>query len=364
MRRLVALFVIALLGATLFGASNHSSGLAVSGATVSPSTMRAELGVIATDTNVQCHLAALNPVSFAPGAGGASISASGASAWTNLRVEGLAIDQYVRRHFPFHPSGASLALARTSLETEMTQAALRRQYRCPGTSAQALDAMPAEMRSAEVEAQAASVYLLSQLNSTIAINNASLRAYYQSHLSSYQTICVSVAVVAPARVSAFLVAQKAGGSVATLARTFSVDVSAARGGSDGCFGPSSQYFAGVRSDTVSTALNSFPTTPLSIQYHGGTYAFFVAPTKRTTTPFAQAESVVLADVQNANAAKATSVKASILYAAAVAIDPSFGQWGLQSTGPSVFAPSTPRTADVGPARSITALSAARATPYK
>ncbi len=364
MRRLVALFVLALLGATLFGASNHSSGVAVSGSTLSPSTFRAELAVIATDLNLQCHVAALDPVSFAAGAGGASISATGASAWANLRVEGLAIDQYVKAHFQFHPTAASLALARSSLEAEMTQAVTNRQYHCSGTSAQAIDAMPAEMRSAQVEAQAASIFLISQLNSTIAINTASLQAYYTSHLSSYQSICVSVAVVAPAKVLAFQAAQKAGASVATLARTFSVDGSASRGGSDGCFGPTSQYFSGVRTDTATTALNTFPVTPLSISYNGGTYAFFVAPTKRTTTPFAQAESAVLADVQNANATKATAVKASILYQAAVAIDPSFGRWGLKSTGPSVFAPATPRSADVGPARSITALSTAGASTYK
>ena len=44
------------------------------------------------------------------------------------------------------------------------------------------------------------------------------------------------------------------------------------------------------------------------------------------------------------------VKQNILYQAAVAVDPAFGRWGLDSSGSVVFAPATPAAADVSAAR--------------
>jgi hypothetical protein len=351
-RRLVALLVIALLGATLYGLSNTSSGIKVNDATISNRTFRAELNAIATTPNVACYVTALAAANFVAGAGGASISATGASAWANLRIEGLAIDQYAVKRLKFHPTPAELARAQASLESELTQAASSNQP-CPGTAAQALAAMPAEMRAAQIKAQAASVFLIGKLNATIPLTPKALKAYYDSHTSSYDTICVSIALMAPTSVNAFVQAQKAGASVATLARKFSVDASGVKGGAYGCYAPSNSSYSGVRSDTASTPLDTFPATPQYINYNGGTYALFVAPTKRTTTPFKYAALAVLADVRNANASSANTVKQDILYQAAIAVDPAFGRWGLGSTGPSVFAPATPATADVSAAGALT-----------
>ncbi len=361
MRRLVALVVLSLLGAAFYGLSNSASGIRVNDTTLSGATFRAELSAIAGNTNLQCHLAALNPINYSPGAGGATISATGASAWANLRVEGLAIVQFVRAKFSFHPNAASEAQATTSLENELTQAALSRRYSCPGTAAQALASMPAEMRRAEVEAQDASVFLLSQLNSAIALNPASLQAYYGAHRSSYDTICVSVALVPATSFAAFRASQSVGMSVANLAKKYSTDRSSARGGRYGCYGPTSSSYRVVRADTVSTGLNRFPLIPLRANSGAG---LFVAPTRRSVTPFAVAESAVLSDVQNSNASKATSIKSSILYAAAIAVDPAYGRWGLASTGPGVFIPSTPATPLVGSNATLRALSTPSAATYK
>ncbi len=360
-RRLIALLVLSLAGAAAFGLSNASSGISVSGAGVTGSTFRSELAAIAATPTIECYLTGLAPANFTRGAGGATLAASGAAAWSNLRIEGIAIGQFVRRQWKYQPDARALAVATSSLEGEMTQAAAANQLNCPGTSAQALAEMPAEMRNAEIEAQAASLYLVSKLNSTIPLTTASMRAYYASHASSYDTICISVALVTPAQVAAFSNAQASGKSVAALARQFSVDSSAKNGGAYGCFAPSSSSYASVRADVVTTALNSFPTTPQSVVLSGTTYALYVAPTKRTTTPFAQAASMVLADLRNANASSANTVKEKILYQAAVAVDPAFGRWGLGTNGPTVFAPATPAAADV---KSAAALSTASASTYK
>lgn len=363
MRRLVALIVIALIGAIAFGISGNSSGIKVNGSAVSSPTFRTELRAISTTPTIQCYITALAPVSFSPGAGGASIAAVGASAWANLRIEGLAITEYVRSQLKFAPSAAQLAQAQNSLEAEMTQAALAKQYNCPGSSAQALALMPAEMRSSQVLGQAASLYLLSKINATIPLTLASMRTYYASHSSSYDTLCVSIALVPTSSVSAFSAAQVGGASVAQLAAQFSIDPSKTKGGAYGCFGPTNSQYSGVRNDVATTALDAFPKTPQIITYNGGTYALYVAPTKRTPTPFASAQNAVLSDLQTSNATSANTVKENILYRAAIAIavDPAFGRWGMNTTGPTVFAPATPATTDVG---SLSTLTASGAPSYK
>ena len=361
MRRLVTLFVVALLGASIFGLSGGSSGLNVSGTRVPARTMLAELAAISSTPTIQCYVTALDPVSFNAGAGGSSILATGASAWSNLRIEGLAISQYVQRRFHYVPNARDLAAAKSSLESEMAQAATAKSYTCPGSPAQALAAMPAEMSAAEVRDQATSLYLLTKLNATVPLTPASLQTYYVSHTAQYDTICVSVALVPPSSVSAFEAARTAGASVARLAAMFSVDPSKAQGGAYGCYAPTASSYSGVRTDTATTRLNTFATSPQYIRYHNGTYALFVAPTKRTTTPFAQSETAVLRDLQTTNANSAGTVKQEILYAAAVNVDPTFGRWGLTSSGPSVFAPATPAVSDV---TSLRALTSAAPTSYQ
>jgi hypothetical protein len=283
------------------------------------------------------------------------VNATGAAEWANLRVEGLAIDNFATTSLKFHPDAATLAKARTSLVSELTQAAANataqnpQNLPCQGTAATALAEMPTEMRNFEIAAQAASLDLVSKLNTTVPLTVASMQKYYSTHTADYDTICVSVAVVDPTQVTAFNQAQAQGMSVAQLAKKFSADPSAKKGGVYGCFAPSSTSYSGVRSATQSTALNKFPTTPEEITYDSTEAALFVAPTKRTTTPFAQAEPSILSDLENANATAANTQKESILYYSAVAVDPAFGRWGAGSSGEQVFAPATPSSNVVGSA---------------
>jgi len=293
--------------------------------------------------------------------------AGGAAAWANLRVEGIAINEYAAKNLKFHPDAATLAKAQTSLEGELSAAATSasqsgQSATCTGTSAQALAEMPNEMRNFEIDSQAASLDLVAKLNTTIPLTLTSMKQYFSAHLSNYDTICVSVALVAPTQVTAFNAAQAQGMSVAELAKKFSSDPTASKGGAYGCYAPGTSSFSAVRSDTISTALNTFPKTPQYINDNGSEAALFVAPTKRTPTTFATAESTVLSDVESANASNANTEKAQILYYSAIAIDPSFGRWGISSSGPTVFAPATPSSTVVGPT-TVSALSG-RAASYK
>ncbi len=358
MRRLVALFVLALVGATIYGLSGQSSGLTVNHTSLSSHDFLSELNAIEHHETLLCYVYVLDPsTGYEKGAGGDSMKATGAATWANLRVEGFAINQYVTSNLKYHPDAAQLAAAKVSLESEMTQQAASRSVTCPGTSAAALAEMPAEMRSAEIEAQATSLYLVGRIKHSIPLTTASMESYYAAHTSDYDTLCVSVAVVPLANATAFEQAQASGLSVAALAKKYSEDPSASKGGAYGCYAPSSKYYAGVRSDVASLALNTFSSTPSTINYSSSEADLFVAVTSRTTTPFAKAEPAVLADLQSLNAASASALKDNLLYRAAVHVDPAFGVWGASSAGPGVFAPATPPKSDVNSAKALTSSSA-------
>lgn len=361
MRRLIALLVVALLGAATYGLAGNSSAVAVSGTGVTNSSFANELRVISTTPLLQCYLQALGGQALAPGAGASTVTSASAAEWANMRVQGLAITQYVKRYFHYTPDATALTQATSSLEGEMTSAATSAGLSCPGTSVQALAAMPVEMRNAEIRDQATSTYYVSRLNGTIPVTLASIKTYYDSHVAQYDTLCVSIALVAPASLSAFTAAQAKGETVAQLAKQFSSDPSGAKGGAYGCYPPSNSSFASVRSDITGTKLNTFPKKYQVINYNGGQYALYVAPTSVTATPFAQAASAVLSDVQTLNASNAKTHEQNVLYLSAVSINPAFGQWGLGTAGPTVFAVSLPKPANVSAASILRTASTA---PYK
>jgi hypothetical protein len=358
MRRLVFFFVVALLGASVYGLTASSSAVAVSGASVSNSSFADELKAISTTPTLQCFMEALGNQSFSIGAGATTITSASAARWANMRIEGLAIEQYVKRYFHYTPNAQALAQATSSLEGEMTAAATSAGLSCPGTSVQAVAAMPSEMRKAEIEDQATSTYYISRLNGTIPVTLSSIKSYYASHVDRYDTICVSIALVSPSNLTAFTAAQAKGRTVAELAKQFSSDPSGAKGGAYGCYAPSNSSYASVRTDVTGTGLNTFPKNYQVINYNGGQYALFVAPTKVTVTPFANAASAVLSDIQTLNATNAKTQQENILYHSAVSINPAFGQWGPGTSGPSVFAAALPNAADVNAAKILRTATAA------
>ena len=361
MRRIIVLHVLALVGATAYGATSTSSAVDVNGQRVTNNTFTNELNAIASNPTLRCYVEALGGQAYSAGAGSHTITSSSSALWANMRVQGLAIGDYVKKYFKYSPNAAALAQATSSLEGEMTSSATSAGLTCPGTSVQALAAMPAEMRKTEILDQAMSTYFVSRLDRTIPLTLASLKTYYAQHSSRYDTLCVSIALVAPSNLSAFSAAQAKGATVSQLAKLYSSDPSGKTGGAYGCYPPSNSSFASVRADAGTTPLNTFPKQYQVINYNGGQYALYVAVTKRTPTPFSSAASAVLSDIQALNATNARSEQQRILFYAAVSINPAFGQWGLASNGPSVFATSKPAASDVSAAALLTT---PRPTSYK
>ena len=143
--------------------------------------------------------------------------------------------------------------------------------------------MPAEMRSAEIEAQATSLYLVGRIKHSIPLTTASMESYYAAHTSDYDTLCVSVAVVPLANATAFEQAQASGLSVAGLAKKYSRIPPLRRAARTAATRRAAKYYAGVRSDVASLALNTFSSTPSTINYSSSEADLFVAVTSRTTT---------------------------------------------------------------------------------
>ncbi len=356
---------MAVLGAGWYGLAASPSALAVNGTSVSPGELRAELTAFNAHPGLFCYISSLiNAAITKQGAGRDSVTAASEVQWMNLRLEGVAIDRYVATTLHHVPSASELASARVALEGELTQAAAHASQNCAGTAVQALADMPAAMRTAQIEDQASSAYLLSKLNATIALTPANIKTYYLAHRSNYDTLCIAVAIVPQASLSAFAASQAQGMSVPALAKKYSADpTSAAKGGAYGCFSPNSSAYASVRSDVGTTAVGHFPTTalPYTPTAGGPTYGLYVAATSKTPTPLATAQGTVISDIQTLNATAANSVKSGILANAAVTIDPAFGRWGVSTSGPSVFAPALP--AETGPA-TATQLTTASSTPYQ
>jgi len=363
-RRVLLVLVLAVVGAGWYGLAGGAPAISVNGTSVSARAFDAELSTFASQTGLYCYMSSLaNAAVSKPGAGNHAVTTASEVAWANLRVEGLAIANYVTRTYHYVPDAAQLSAATTALEGELAQAATQTGNSCPGTPAQALSAMPTEMRDAQILDQAMSMYLVSQLHATIPLTATSLKAYYLAHVARYDTLCVSVAIVAPNNVGLFHQAQLAGASMSQLAKKYSLDSSASRGGSYGCFAPSSSSYVSVRNDVGASALGHFPTTPIAYTPTAGgtTYALYVGASARTHNPFATAEGVVLSDVQTLNATAANAVKSSILYHAAVAIDPELGRWALTTTGPSIFAPAVPGESGPATTSQVTTVST---TPYQ
>ena len=179
---------------------------------------------------------------------------------------------------------------------------------CPGTPATALAEMPSEMRTAEIQSQATSAYLVAKVRGAIPLTSAAMKEYYNEHVSDYDTLCVSIALVPPTDVSAFRRPRLQGLSVATLAKTYSQDPSATKGGAYGCFAPSSSSYDSVRADVGTEGLNAFSSTPQYIDYNDSEYALYVAVTKRTVNPYSKVTSAVLSDLQSLNAEEASLEK--------------------------------------------------------
>lgn len=343
MRRILAFFLAAVVLAAGWGFHARSSAVLVNGQVISYPEIEAEFAAIAHKPLLQCYLGALAQNGFTSAAGADSTTTAAVASWVSLRVEGLAIGNYVRQHYHHVVSAKELESAKAALEGELTVLARQYSLTCPGTPAQAVAMMTPALRTAEVAGEANSLYLLSKLKTTTPLTVSALKRYYKAHQSSYTAICISVALVPAAKIPAFQAGIRAGQSVAALAKKFSSDPSATKGGSYGCYGPSSSAYAAVTADLKGVRLHHFSK---GFPYQSGSYGLYIAPDRIIRQSFAQSASAVLTAIKAANAKGANAVSQQLLYYAHVMIGDSLGLWSLLSTGPRVSPVRVPASNDV------------------
>ena len=344
MRRIVLVLIISLVGAGWAGHSLANTALRVDGTTVSEGTLRAELSAIAGSPSYQCYFSPLFGSDFQTTAGSAP-SAAAAAAWTNMRVEGVAIENYVVKNYHFQPSASVLAASEVSLLSEMNSAAATASLHCPA-SEMALRSLGAAVVHEQVYAHAASMELLRHLPPELSSTLAGQQAYFAQHSQDYDRVCVSIALIPAGAQSQFAAQAAAGVSVATLAKSFSADPSATSGGAYGCYGPADSAYPTVRGLVSGVALDKFNTTPRVQTYSGATYLLYVAPTSRTTSAFASVASLVLSDIQKYNATSAGLIQQALIYHSSIAVDSGLGIWGASNNAIGVYPVAQPNTSFV------------------
>jgi len=176
---------------------------------------------------------------------------------------------------------------------------------------------------------AASLDFIKLLQGTVALNEASLRAFYAEHPENYDSICFSYATVDSSNYSSFVADRHSGMSTASLAHKY---------GGSSCTSPGHQGYEVVRSQTLSQPLDTFPALPYIPQ--GASQGYFIAATSRTSNSFDTVSGQVLADARAYNAALAARSEASIIAASKVTIDPAFARWIDSQAKTAVL--STPR----------------------
>lgn len=320
--------VVLLVGAGFAGALVNTTGVSAGGATVSASTLRSELAVIATHPAFDCYLGpslASSEINVEVTATPAQIDAGTAAQWAALQVKGLAVEQYVKEHYGWHVTAAQLAAAQTSYASDLSNLAANDEVSCPTSASAAVAALPAWFRNGQLAQDAASQVFTEHVKGTVPLTKAGLEKVYDADPAAYDTICLALVEVPDgARKAAFLNASEHGHeSVAQLAKTYSIDSSAKSGGTLGCYAPSSGDYSAAAGYTKGVALNHFPTTP-QVDSQGDSY--FLTATARTPNSFAAVESVILQEALSANANLASEEQTALLQTESVTVSPEFGRW--------------------------------------
>ncbi len=329
MRRVVVVLVLALVGAGFAGRLVGANAAHAGDLSLSNSTSRAELSVLANSSSYQCYVNSEFAFNTSPSS--TSVNSAAAAAWAKVQIEALAFESYLRLKYHWSPSASDLAVARAGLLNDYTSAAASAAAstgtQCPATASAAFATLPKWFQDREVLRNAASIELLKRIGTVTPVTTAGLESFFNANPRLYDTICVSIAYVPAAQFNAFESARTSGASVASLARTYSADATTAKnGGALGCFAPSSTSYNSVRKFVINEPLNQFSPRYQPQQQGSAVYVLFVAPTKLTPSTFAASEQQVLSDVQLQNSNAAALAERAILNKANVALDPAFGVW--------------------------------------
>ena len=242
------------------------------------------------------------------------------------------------------PSATDLALAKAdligSMDSTLSQVASTA-YACPTSATAILDSMPADFVQRQVLAQANSEALLAH-EGGVALDDQSLRRYFEENRSHFDTVCVSGILLGNQATASSVRTQLEGGAnFADVAAFASQDASRTKGGALGCFTPGSANYQSVQTDVGSLAVGQI-TQPLASQ--NGKYVLLKV-TSRTPSTYESVRSVVRRTALGVDASRVSQQANNLVKNANIWIDPTYGTWNASKGG--VIPTTTPIPAVVG-----------------
>jgi len=345
-KRLFALAAVTCAGVLGAACDISPPAATVGKTTITRSQLDAQLSQVSTNSYAQCalELQGISLPSPLTGSGDDTVSSTFASFELSTMVLGRLVDgDLAARHQSVIP--ADIDAARADFAAELTPSS---QSSSPcGLSGPAL---VARLPRAFVDQQVR--FLAGQERLAVAvghvdISDAALRAYYQSHASQFQEICLSdIAVTDQAKAQQIHDAIANGSaSFATEAQQASIDTSSApNGGQLGCVASSVvvnsvilQAIAGLAPGQLSKPTFEPPT-------NGSMGVWFILRLDgRPLVPFDQAAPQIRQQILSGENALVSAEFTHITRHADVVIDPRYGSW---SSTQGVRPPLTPKPADL------------------
>jgi hypothetical protein len=349
-RRLLAVLALSVLGAGASACDLSPPAATVQGARISRSQLDAELSAVAHSPYAQCalELRGENLPATLSGAGDDTVSSQLASAVLSTLVLERLVDQRLRQlGHPVTP--ADLRNARADLTAQLTPATAGTSP-CPGGVAGGplIDRLPATFRSEEVRFLAAQERLAVTLGH-LDLSTPALLAYYRSHQSEFQELCLSdIAVSSESQAQSIRSAITSGMTTfASEAEQSSLDSqTAADGGQIPCL-PASE----VVNSSILSAISGLSPGQVSEPVFEDTSAsggpggvwFLLEVDSRPVIPFAQSQARIRQQLLSAQNASVAAEFSRLAKAAKVTVDPRYGSW---SPSAGIVPPPAPPAADL------------------
>jgi hypothetical protein len=383
-KRFILLLVVLAGGLVAAALAIPTNAAVVNGTAVSQAQLNSDVHAVAGSPDYQCflnsqtYLASQGSEEAPPvrGAGtgqnvGDNPTATSAFVSQSLQqeIDLETVNQLVARN-EVTVSQAQLTDARTVYEAEVTQVMAEvaqtaqgenPAFSCsvtgkPLTGAEVLSTLPASYVDRQVQ-YIASVTALREHFSGYGSTQAGLLRYYQTHLSAFDTGCLTVAVFTSQSDATTAKASVASGT------PFATVASATQGGGpQGCL-----VLAQVAGELPSTAhLQTLPLNTVSDPISDNGEYLLIEVTKRTHTDFSAVKTLVSQAVQQAGATKTQTALAAAQRHSSIDVNPQYGIW-VPVPG-QILTPLAPKVSDVPNAKAnepttLTPSSSSPASPF-
>jgi hypothetical protein len=378
MKRFLILLAVVAGGLALSAHSIPKYAAVVNGIAITQQKLNGDVTAIARSADYQCYLNAeeylasngqglLPPVDGAGQFSDGGLHTSVTMAFTASFLDTAIGHQLVlglAEHRHVVVTSQAVASARNALVHQITlamtnvlqtQVAANPRVNCglpqPLTGTEVLATMPTSFVDEEVHFDA-TVGAFEEVMAGVGSTQPDLQSYFNHHRPMFDTSCITVAFYTSASA-----AQAASAKVAAGTPFVQVASQAPQGGPRGC---------GILSEIssvlpTSANLSSLPLNTLSapIPYNG--QYLLLEITRRSTTPYATAQTAVERAVQAAGALKFQRALYSEEKAASVTVDPRYGRWVINAA--QVLVPLTPVAEDVlNPSVNSPSVTSASASP--